>query len=44
MWTGPDDRHVADQDIEQLRKLIDIGAAQEASQTGHTWIVSDDWL
>src|ERR1700730_16947801 len=44
MWTGSDDRHVADQDIEQLRKLIDIGAAQDASQTGHTWIVPDDWF
>src|SRR5229473_390104 len=42
MWTGADDRHVADQDIEQLRKLIDIGAAQDAAQTRYTWIVSDD--
>ncbi len=43
MWTGPDHRHVADQDIEQLRKLIDIGMAQDASQARNTWIVSDDW-
>src|SRR4051794_18473625 len=41
MWTGADDRHVADQDIEQLRKLIDIGAAQKAAQTRYTLIVSD---
>src|SRR5271166_5052169 len=40
MRTGPDDRHFADKDIEQLRKLIDIAVAQEASQTGHTWILS----
>src|ERR1700737_2838274 len=44
VWTGPDERHVADQDIEQLRKLMDIGMAQEVSQTGHTWIMSDDRL
>src|SRR5256885_1975782 len=43
MGTRPDQRHVADQDIEQLRKLIDIGMAQEPPQTGHTWIVSGDW-
>src|SRR5438552_3492942 len=42
MGTRPDQRHVAGQDIEQLRKLIDIGVAQEPSQTGHTWIVSGD--
>ena len=44
MWTGPDDRHVADQDIEQSRKLIDIGVAQEANQDGslvdHVWMTN----
>ena len=42
VWTRPDERHAAGQDIDQLRKLIDIGMAQEASHAGHSWIVSDD--
>src|SRR6202012_590233 len=34
-----DERHVAPQDIDQLRNLVEPGLAQEAADRGDAWIV-----
>ena len=39
MWPGADDAHVARQDVENLRQLVDAGPADEASYPGDAIIV-----
>src|SRR4051794_14656209 len=39
--TGPDDAHVSLEDVEELRELVERGAAQELPDPGDAWIVLD---
>ena len=40
-WSRPDEAHLATQDVEDLRELIQRRAAQEPPDPGDAWVVGD---
>ena len=40
MWAGSDEGHVALEDIEQLRQLVDAEGSQPLAKPGNSWVTS----